>query len=92
MIVYVFGGSKDNPNWYCTKSRLSKPYYHNDKETKRLRCIFFAESMDCLGYCHILTLKQLLVLPFKHRLYFSEKRARRQQHKNWLKQQEAETA
>ena len=69
--TYVFGGSKENPNWYFTESKLSKPFFKWDKENKRLYIMFFADSVNSIGAFHILTLKQLIVLPFKHRLYYS---------------------
>ena len=86
MRVYVFGGSKENPNWYFTESKLSKPFFKWDKENKRLYIMFFADSVNSIGAFHILTLKQLIVLPFKHRLYYSRKRAKARQHENYKKE------
>lgn len=83
MKVYVFGGSKAEPDWYFTECKLSKPYYGTDKETKRLYCVFYADNVASVGHCFCLSLKQLIVLPFKHRLYFSKKRAKKRQAKNW---------
>ena len=83
MHVYLFAGPKDQPDWYYTKSKLSKPYFQYFKYAKRFRCYFYADNCNHVGVYSILTLKQLIVLPFKHRLYFSEKRAKRRQTLNW---------
>ena len=83
MYVYLFAGSKEHPDWYYTKSKLSKPYFGYDKEAKpRFRCYFFADNCNHIGVFCILSLKQMIVLPFLHRLYFSEKRAKRRQKLN----------
>ncbi len=85
MKVYVFGGSKEEPNWYFTKCRLDpKPMIGWNKEKKRLRCIFFAWHTLHSGGCYCLSLLQLMLLPFKHRLYFSEERAKARQRRNYV--------
>lgn len=84
MIVYVFGGSKDNPNWYYTECKIdSKPLVWWDKETKRFYCKFIAYNRLHVGAFYALSLWQMIVLPFKHRLYFSEKRAKARQTENY---------
>ena len=84
MIVYVFGGSKENPNWFYTECKIeSKPFIGWDKETKRFYCNFIADHRLHLGAFYVLSLWQMIVLPFKHRLYFSEKRAKARQAENY---------
>ena len=83
MKVYVFAGGKENPNWYFSECKLSKPMIKVDKENKRLHCFFFADHANHIGVFNIITLKQLFVLPFKHRIYFNEKRAKKRQSENW---------
>lgn len=84
MNVYVFGGSKNAPNWYYTECELDcKPIVGWDKKAKRFYCNFILEHRLHLGALYILSLRQMIVLPFKHRLYFSEKKAKRRQEKNY---------
>ena len=83
MKVYVFGGSKEEPNWYFTECKLSKPMIKIDKENKRLRCFFFADHIDHIGGFYALSLRQLLALPRKHRLYFGRKKAKKRMNENW---------
>ena len=84
MTVYIFGGSKEKPNWYYTECKIdSKPFIGWDKETKRFYCKFIADNRLHIGAFYVLSLWQLIVLPFKHRLYFSEKRAKARQTENY---------
>ena len=84
MIVYIFGGSAENPNWYYTECKIdSKPLVGLDKETKRFYCNFIADHRYHIGNFYVLSLWQMIVLPFKHRLYFSEKRAKARQEENY---------
>lgn len=88
MKIYVFAGAKEEPNWYFSECRLSKPMLKIDKENKRLHCFFFADHVDHIGAFHILSFKQLLVLPLKHRLYFSRNKAQKRQSENWKRREE----
>lgn len=90
MKIFLFAGSKEDPNWYYSECRLSKPYI--GFKDKKMYCYFFADHLYHIGACNILSLKQLFVLPFKHRLYFTEKTAKKRQHKNWLKTDYAKEA
>ena len=84
MKVYIFGGNKENPNWYYTECKIdSKPFIGWDKETKRFYCNFIADHRNNIWHFYVLSLWQMIVLPFKHRLYFSEKRAKARQEENW---------
>lgn len=83
MKIYIFGGSKDEPDWYFTPCKLSRPYIRWSKKYRRLRCWFFADQVCSCDAFYALSLKQLLFLPFKHRLYFSERRAKEQQRRNY---------
>lgn len=84
MNVYVFGGSKENSNWYYTECKIdSKPFVGWDKETRRLYCNFIADNRNHIGHFYVLSLWQMIVLPFKHRLYFNEKKAKARQEENY---------
>lgn len=84
MTVYIFGGTKEQPNWHFTKCKLNiKPYIGWDREAKKLYCNFIADHSYHCGAFYVLSLNQLIVLPFKHRLYFSERRAKARQSKNY---------
>lgn len=87
MKLYIFGGSSDKPDWYFTESRLSKPKIMWDRETKRVRCFFHADDVNHIGHFHILSLKQLCVLPFKNRLYFDKQKAKKKQSANWRRKE-----
>ena len=50
MNVYVFGGSKNAPNWYYTECALDcKPIFGWDKKAKRFYCNFILEHRLHLG-------------------------------------------
>ena len=84
MNVYVFGGSKEKPNWYYTECKIdSKPIIGWNKETKRIYCKFIADHRYHIGAFYVLSLWQMIVLLFKHRLYFSEKKAKARATKNY---------
>ena len=83
MKLYVFGGSNENPDWYFTECRLSKPKFIWDIETGRFRCVLRADSVKYSGLYHTYFLAQLFTLPFKHRLYFDEQKAKKRQSLNW---------
>lgn len=84
MKVYIFGGSKENPNWYYTECKIdSKPFVGWDKETRRFYCNFIADHRNHIGHFYVLSLWQMIVLLFKHRLYFTEKKAKARQTENY---------
>ena len=83
--IYVFAGEKENPDWYYTECEISQIYI----DWKKPYCVFICKVTDFVGtYIH-LTLKQMLILPRKQRLYYSEKKAKKRQNLNWQKKETA---
>ena len=81
--IYCFTGVKEDPNWYCMEYRISAIAFGFDKEAKKPYFNFVCDNTAHLGAFIVISLKQMLVLRFKHRVYFSEKQAKRRQHMNW---------
>lgn len=87
--IYCFAGTKEDQNWYFGEYKISAIAIGYDKEVKRLYCNFLCDNANHCGAFIILSMMQMLILPFRYRVYFNKKKAKKRQHMNWEKNNEA---
>lgn len=80
--IYCFVGVK-KLDWYCKEYLISDIAIGWNKEEKQFYFNFVCDSTEHVGAFIVLSIKQMLILPFKHRLYFNRKRAKARQSLNW---------
>lgn len=80
--VYCFCGV-EKPDWYCKEYLISDIAIGWIKGKKQFYLNFVCDSTEHVGSFIMLSIKQVLILPFKHRLYFNKKRAKARQSLNW---------
>ena len=80
--VYCFCGVEKS-DWYYKEYLISCIAIGWNKEEKQFYFNFVCDRAEFVSVFIILSLKQMLILPFKHRLYFSKKRAKARQSLNW---------
>lgn len=86
--IYCFVGTKEKPKWYFDEFKISAVAIGYDKEAKRMYCNYLCENTENLDSVVILSMKQMVILPFRHRVYFNKKKAKKRQHMNWEKNNE----
>ena len=88
--IYVFTGEKKSVNWYCGEYKISAFAIGYSKKAKGIYFNFLCDNTAHLGSFIVLSIVQMIVLPFKHRLYFNEKKAKKRERLNWEKRESIE--